>query len=282
MEPTTSGDQLLITERNLGIYTHPNFLQRMRKSGIKSSGGISMSSGLTDPLISNPEISSVGRARGRSLGEAQKRRESKEKARKRWDMFKRSSTSSGRKSAALRSNTLSSLPEIMSQEEEKESAAVETMETGKASVTTQSKSMRELLVSDHRVEQAAILMMDSWSGRSEHHGFSHEAVVLYRFLHQSWWYNLYVALISMYMIMGLLPRTLIASNALVFSILEGIILACLSYDLYLTWLLEQPDDENKNLLDDDDENTSSKAFLGITVPDKWTVFRACGIHYGPS
>ena len=179
MEPTTSGDQLLITERNLGIYTHPNFLQRMRKSGIKSSGGISMSSGLTDPLISNPEISSVGRARGRSLGEAQKRRESRKKAQKRWDMFRRGSTGLGLKSAALRSSTLSSLPEIIDQEEEEKSTAVETMESGKAPVTTQSKSMRELLVSDHRVEQAAVLMMDSWSGRSEHHGFSHEAVVLY-------------------------------------------------------------------------------------------------------
>ena len=46
----------------------------MRQSGIQTSNGISMSSGLTDPLISNPEIGKVGRARGRrDLGEAQEK-----------------------------------------------------------------------------------------------------------------------------------------------------------------------------------------------------------------
>ena len=68
----------------------------------------------------------------------------------------------------------------------------------------------------------------------------------------------------MYMIMGLLPYYSI--ECIGFQHFGRHYFGCLSYDLYLMWLLEQPDNENKGLLDEDDENTSS-SILGVPIVD---------------
>ena len=272
----------------------------------KKHGGISLNnSNLSTPLISpsrnTHEHRNKRKSHNKKMGIFAKQRESKEKARNLWGKFRRDTGGLGLGKAAFKSSSLSSLINSINVDETKVNIPSNDMESKggdndendkmeKGLVIeerdeTPPKSMRELLVNDHKIEQAAVLIMDSWAGNSEHHGFSHESVILYKFLHEAWWYNLYIALVVLYLIAGLLPRNDLKSNFLIVSIIECIILLCLSYDIFLMWKVEKEDVEDvinnsdsSSSDDDEDEEVDAEyygsgTFCGIRLPDKWTTLR---------
>ena len=247
----------------------------------KKSKGILLNSDMSVPLLSPAKNSRKSR-RGsfhESLQKIKSTKDSKQRAKNLWGKFRRDTSGLGLQKAALRSNTLASFVTSVNTDTNSNQGedydVINGTREGDANNTVGHKSMRELLVSDHKIEEAAILIMDSWEGLSEHHGFSHEAVILYRFLHESWWYPLYIVLVTIYLIAGLMPRNALKSNFLLASIIEGFTLLCLTYDIFLMWKLEEEDDDDDidDQNEDDDNDETQHTCFGVRLPDKWTAFR---------